>query len=144
MTAGANCPSSGGGVNCLLFTELTGVNTSVPALGSRFFWSSPPNHMYFPALTIDSLGRWLVSFNRSSATEFISLYGTYRLATDSPLTLRAPVLARTGEGAYHLDRWGDYGGTHLDPVNPDNGWIAGMYARQDGTWGTFIGVAPPY
>src|SRR5262249_5754025 len=39
-----------------------------------------------------------------------------------------------------LDRWGDYSGAGIDPVDQTTVWVAGEYARVEGgaEWGTWI------
>ena len=96
-------------------------------------------------MEIDSAANLVTVFNRSSATEFASIYTSAHAAIDAAGTLQTPILVQSGFAAYdpapNPPRWGDYSGAAPDPF--DGGasvWIAGEYARPDGgaDWGTWI------
>ncbi len=159
LAANDTCP---GPVSCLRLLELANV-ASAPVIGQNFAWTSPTIDLYYPALAITSVNRLLIGFNRSSPTEYASLYYTMRTPTTPPNILNVPALVRAGEAPYiYYDllggadpndpdsyRWGDYGGAHADPAYSNTVWIAGSYAKAGdqpcstssqglGLWGTFI------
>src|SRR5207249_4249920 len=51
---------------------------------------------FYPAIAVDSANNMILVFGRSSATEFPSIYYTWRLATDPPNTLRDSVPLKSG------------------------------------------------
>lgn len=114
-------------------------------------------HGFFPAITVDGANNVALVFGVSSTSEFPSAYYTGRLGTDPLSTLRAFTLLKAGEGIQNTptgnfngrQRWGDYFGAALDPVD-GSAWLLGEYVKTADTWGTWVanigwrtGPAPP-
>jgi hypothetical protein len=117
------------------------------AFGANNFW------YYYPAVHPDGNGNLFMVFTRSGLTEYASMRHTGRLQSD-PLGLQASTLVKAGEDNYvktfgtTRNRWGDYLGIALDPVDNTKVWMLGEYAATRlGTganaprWGTWFGQA---
>ncbi len=101
---------------------------------------------YFPSLAIDRFSNMVIGFSGSSATEFIGVYYSGRLATDPLGRVSLPVQYQEGvSGQNHPDgigrnRWGDYSGTSVDPVDGFSVYTAQTYGQTGNDWATRIGV----
>ncbi|MFQ5824398.1 MAG: choice-of-anchor D domain-containing protein, partial [bacterium] len=109
------------------------------AFGKDNFW------YFYPAVMVDKSGNLFMAFTRSGFTEFASARYTGRLTTD-PAGLQASALLKAGEANYvktfddPRNRWGDYNGIALDPVDNSKVWMFIEYAASPAnTWGTWIG-----
>ncbi len=96
--------------------------------------------MYYPAVSVDPQGNVAMVFERSSSTEYVSMYET-RIpaggAVDSSLRVN-PGLTSNASG-----RWGDYNAVANDPSDPSLIWIHGGYDNGNNHWATWIaGVRP--
>lgn len=100
---------------------------------------------YYPAITPDAEGNILMVFNRSSATEFAGVRFCGRHATDPAGMMSASGLLMGGKSyyvykdTYGRNRWGDYSGIGLDPVDTSSVWVYGEYSKSKTTWGTHVG-----
>ncbi len=99
------------------------------------------NYYYYPAIQIDSKDTLVTVFSGSSASTYASVYASGQLA-GATNTLGVPVLFKAGETSYTPNRWGDYSGAGIDPVDQTKVWVAGEYALNNGSgsseWGTAI------
>jgi hypothetical protein len=95
---------------------------------------------YFPAVSVDSSGDLGVVYNESSASEYVSLYITGRLSSDSKNTLEPASLAKAGNAALNPGRAGDNNGIALDPSSSNTFWAVAEYGESGQTcnWGTWI------
>jgi hypothetical protein len=107
--------------------------------GETGFWH------FYPAVEVDKDGNVAVTYSRSGDTEYIGAFFTTRLAGD-PAGFSGSVVLKSGEANYVKDfgggrnRWGDYNGIQLDPVNQNNFWIFTEYAKSPAnTWATRVG-----
>jgi hypothetical protein len=86
--------------------------------------------MYYPAAIADSAGTVFVGYDRSSSTEYPSVWATGRRRSSS--ALQPGVLLRTGVAPYLQPRWGDYTGIDLDTFASGpagaTAWYAGQWA----------------
>ena len=98
----------------------------------------------FPALTIDKDHNIAVTFSRSADTEYIGAYYTTWHAND-PAGFSPSLPYAEGMGNYvltysgNLNRWGDYFGIYLDPVNDYDVWMISEYAAATNIWSTYVG-----
>ena len=98
----------------------------------------------YPQLTVDKDSNIAVTFSRSADTEYIGGYYATKYNGDPPGLNESYPLA-TGKGNYVIDfgtgvnRWGDYLGIYLDPVNEQDVWVFPEYAAATNVWGTYIG-----
>lgn len=115
------------------------------AFGADNFW------YYYPAIHPDKNGNMHMVFTRSGTNEYASARYTGRLKTDPP-GLQASATLKAGEANYVKDfgsgrnRWGDYLGIALDPVDSAKVWMFGQYAAAhdrggNPLWGTWTGFA---
>lgn len=115
-------------------------NTAVDdyTYGAVGYW-----HIY-NHLAVDKDHNVAITFSRSGDTEYIGAYYTTRLANDPPGFERT-FLLKPGVANYVKDfnsgrnRWGDYNGVWLDPVDQNNFWIFTEYVSATNTWGTWVG-----
>ena len=106
--------------------------------GADGFW------YFYPTLMLDRQKNVYVGFSRSSLNEYPGAWFTGRLASDPP-GLAPSQLLQSGKGNYVVtfggsrNRWGDYQGIDLDPVN-EQVWLFQEYAAAPSNrWGTWIG-----
>jgi SdrD B-like protein len=96
--------------------------------------------LYYPAVTVDSVGTLFLGFDRSSSTEYPSCWASGRRRSDP--ALESAVLLKGGLTAMFQSRWGDYTGIDLDAAASGPGgavaWYAGQWAKGGGTFGTWI------
>ncbi|RKY19754.1 MAG: hypothetical protein DRQ55_09930 [Planctomycetota bacterium] len=112
---------------------------------------------FYPAINVDPMGNMVSVFSRCSATapEFAGARFTQKRGHEDFFQVSAPLKA--GESTYdkvydfapYRNRWGDYGGVAIDPVNTTHAWLTHEYAKPpgttippfigDGEWGTWIG-----
>jgi hypothetical protein len=90
---------------------------------------------YMPAVAVDGSGDLGLTYMESSASEYMSMYVTGRLASDPSGTMEAPVLVAAGTTTI-ANRIGDYSGISLDPSSPSTFWAASEYGLRG--WGTWL------
>ncbi len=137
-TSGCKPPGDKKTRSCARFIQ---IGTSPLAVLQDFNFGTAGTYYYYPAIATDVTNNLLTVFNRSSSTEYASVYASGRQTADPINTLQAPVLIKAGENSYQpfANRWGDYSGAGVDPVD-GKVWVAGEYARIEGgsEWGTWI------
>jgi len=99
-----------------------------------------PVHTFFPSIAADASGNAVFVFARSSPSEFISMCGTFRLASDPLGTTRPMSFIKQSTVPYTgAARWGDY--SHIEP-DPDTDFTQfwGMHEWTDtsNAWRTWI------
>ena len=109
----------------------------------------------YPSLAVNRAGDMLLGFASFSAQQFASGSYAYRAAGDPLGTLRAERVLKAGEDTYlrvfsdGRNRWGDYSGTSVDPVNDSDFWTIQEYAAARDPvsrayrWGTWWGRVVP-
>ena len=104
--------------------------------------SSTGQYFHMPAVAKNKRGEMAVIFSRTSSTIQADLMVTGRKSTDPVGSMGAPVVQATtpapygGSGGYN--RWGDYFGLDVDPVDDVTFWAYGMIGRADGRWATVV------
>jgi hypothetical protein len=107
-------------------------------------------YTYFPSLALNNNGDAAFGFCASAATIYAGAYCTVHLAGDAPGTVRASETVRAGDDYYvrtfggPRNRWGDFTGAALDPLDDNVVWLFNQYAMlrgsgtppEDGRWGT--------
>jgi hypothetical protein len=107
----------------------------------------------YPSLAVNASNDVLIGYTQFSASHYASAHYSFRFGTDSPSTLRADSVLKSGEGPYNnvstttaLNRWGDFSATVVDPVNDVSLWTIQEYAAApagspkttgSGRWGTW-------
>jgi hypothetical protein len=138
--------------SCAHFTEIS-TSGLTPVVVQDFTFGQNGQYYYYPAIQIDSSGNLIAVLNRSSSTEFPSVVASGQKISDGANAFEAPAVLKEGEVAYTpssamANRWGDYSGAALDPLDPTMVVLAGEYAASlgnifEGTgndnWATWIG-----
>ncbi len=109
------------------------------AFGSDGCW------YFYPAVASDAGNNLVMVFGRSCSDEYAGIRFTARSTADS--SLEPSVLLKAGEGSYvvpvgigeQTNRWGDFFGAAVDPVDPRKIWMVGEYAAARDTWGSYVG-----
>lgn len=113
-------------------------------LGSVGYW------YFYPTIAVDKDYNVGISFSRSGDTEYAGAYFLGKPFEKSLGDYPSQILQK-GKSNYVEDynsgrnRWGDYNGIWLDPVNQNNFWMNVEYVASTNKWGTWIGefrVAP--
>ena len=140
-SASAACTPSGDSIvrSCIHLIEVETVGA--PSVVQDIMFGAPGQYYSWPAIRTDSSANLYVSLTGTHGNMFASAMVTGRLATDPLNTLSGTCQLKAGEIDHLTDRWGDYLGAAVDPVNPNIVWVIGQYAKSDGAirWGTFIG-----
>lgn len=99
-------------------------------------------HYSMPAATSNSAGDIAVVFARSSASICMDFMGAGRKKTDPLGTMGAAKLLTTSPGNTYGgpggNRFGDYFGICVDPVDNTTFWGVGMVAQTNGNWLTVV------
>jgi hypothetical protein len=104
--------------------------------GAEGYW-----HIW-PALGVDRDNNIAITFTRTSTSEFPAAAFSWRLDTDPP-GLRPTEVFRPGVNTYvvvadNRNRWGDYMGMAVDPVDRNDFWMNTETVPALNTWGTWI------
>jgi hypothetical protein len=92
-------------------------------------------HLYYPAVTADNSGNVVMVFNRSSSSEYISMYSAKMPSGTS--VFGSSSLLVTGNTYMIQSRWGDYNAIQNDDAN-SGAWLMAGTARNSSTWATDI------
>ncbi|MCC7229878.1 MAG: hypothetical protein IT203_05755, partial [Fimbriimonadaceae bacterium] len=101
--------------------------------------SGTNSHM--PAVNTNAAGDISVIYSRNNASTNPEVCQSSRLAVDALGTIGAPQVLATSTGNYGSaggNRWGDYFGCEIDPVDNLTFWGIGMAAGAGGQWQTHI------
>ncbi len=105
---------------------------------------SPDYYYEFPALTVDKDGNVCLTYSRSSDNEYMGAFYSV-LANGDTSGYSGSFPLKEGRGNYVVNlggdqnRWGDYMGIYLDPIDQNKFWVFTEYASATNTWGTWIG-----
>jgi hypothetical protein len=97
----------------------------------------------YPSIIVDQEHNVAITYTRSGFTEYAGSYYSTRLSSD-PQGLSPSKVMTEGKGNYVVtfggdrNRWGDYLGAALDPVNQYNIWLYSEYAAATNSWGTWL------
>ncbi len=94
-------------------------------------------YTFFGDPGVDDQNNVVLQFNRSSASEFVSIQRTFRKSSDQSGTFREPLEVQTSTSAVTSGRWGDYSGIDEDPAAPSTFWAHDEYTRNG--WRTWFG-----
>jgi hypothetical protein len=127
---------------CLHFVQADAFAQTVT---QEITFGEPGTDYYYPAVALDASDNLLAVFNRSSSSEFVSVYASGHNASDAAGSFNAPTLVHASIAAYdpspYPPRWGDYLGISVDPFDAGGSvWVAGEYVGADGglNWSTWI------
>jgi hypothetical protein len=104
--------------------------------------------LYYPAITADVSNNMVMVYNQSCTDEYIGIRYTGRTPADVGLqpsaTLKAGEANYVRTGGDGRNRWGDYNGVAVDPVDPNRVWMFAEYAASPSSrWGTWFGQVIP-
>jgi hypothetical protein len=135
-------------------TTLTEGPTPVPPKNFQFgtIGVNSGKNSYYPAIAIGYTDLLVLTYMESSSSEYMSMYVTGRLLSDTLDTMEAPKLVQGGVAPYKgfgrrsgdpsPYRAGDFSGISVDPSD-GSFWAASEYAAATnsfgGNWGTAIG-----
>jgi uncharacterized protein YjdB len=102
------------------------------------------NFYAFPSMAVNTSNDALIGFSAFSASTYASAAYALRMNTDPTDSVRPLQVYRHGQASYYKtfsgadNRWGDYSGTVLDPVNQTDFWtIQEAAASPSNTWDTW-------
>lgn len=107
--------------------------------GEYQFAANAGSYTYFPAITIDAAGNLITVFNRSSASEYISVYGSG--VHGNTLLATSQVAIWHSSGPYNQSRFGDISGAAIDPADETTAWVAAEYVKDVTHFGTLVSQA---
>ncbi len=108
------------------------------ALGLNGYW------YFYPALMVDQDKNVIITYCRSSSSDYVSTFTSGRRSTDPP-GLSPSIPIKPGVANYVKDfgsgrnRWGDYSGVGLDPADLNAVWTLNEYPAGPNIWGTWVG-----
>jgi hypothetical protein len=127
------------------------INTATATAIEDVFFGADGFWYYYPAVMVDANNHLTMVMNRSGLNEYAGIRYTGRLNNDAP-GLQPSAQLKAGESNYvktfggPRNRWGDYNGIALDPIDTDKIWMYAEYAEtpvgpeeRDQRWGTWIG-----
>ena len=123
-------------VHYVRFNPWASTNLEDVAMGSTGYWH------FYTALVVDGNDNVLITYNRSSNSDFIGAFVAGHRASDPP-GLSPSILLKPGTSNYDItangrNRWGDYNGIYLDPVDSSVAWV-NTEIPTPGNWTTSIG-----
>ncbi|MGE4073730.1 MAG: Ig-like domain repeat protein [Lysobacterales bacterium] len=105
-------------------------------------------HTFYPNVAVNEYGHAAIGFSATASSIFPSSYFVTRRSNDSSGSTSSPILLRSGSAFYVRtfggdNRWGDYSGMAVDPVNQCF-WVYNQHANtrgtlisgEDGRWAT--------
>ena len=98
---------------------------------------------FYPALAVDIDNNVIISYSRSAANEYVGGFFTV-VDGKSGIPTKSITLVR-GNAYYEKDfgtgrnRWGDYSGAWIDPLDRKSFWICSEFVESLNNWGTWIG-----
>ena len=109
------------------------------------------NFYAFPSIAVNMNNDALIGYSRFSAGQYASANYSFRAGSDPLNMLREDMVLKAGEAPYveedtkGRNRWGDYSGTVVDPLNDVDMWTIQEYAASPSNrWGTWWGrIVPP-
>jgi hypothetical protein len=102
----------------------------------------------FPSIAVNRQEDVVIGFSQFSAQSYASAAYVSRSAGDPPGGMRAPIIARAGDGTFvsYVQRWGDYSSTVADP-DELTFWTIQEYASTPlgrfGTWWAHVPATAP-
>jgi hypothetical protein len=123
------------------------MNATSGALVQQGVFGARGFHYFYPAVMPDTNGNMTMVFCRSGRREFASIRFTGRNASDPLGQLQSSALLKAGLGnsqrldGFGRNRWGDYAGIAVDPIDPRQVWFHSMFADAGNKWGTWVGTS---
>lgn len=116
-----------------------GYPQAAPTLGQSGNVSSNQLHQFLPAISINAYEDISTMFAGSSSTVTANMLFTGRTSSDTAGAMGTPqILENSANIDYSRQRWGDYFGVDVDPVDDLHFWGIGMTVDPDNGWRTSI------
>ena len=107
--------------------------------------SHPDLDLFYPSIAANKSGVMVIGCNGCSSNSYISCYAYVGQTVNGVTTMKGPILLKAGLATYNHPvsgsssyRWGDYGTTSVDPVDPFRFWTIQMYPSTSDAWVTYI------
>ena len=126
--------------SCLHYISIdVSTNSAVEdvTIGQQGYW------YFYPSIAVDKYNNIALTYSRSGLTEYIGAYFLTKSAYSD--NFNGSRILQTGKAYYVKDfeagrnRWGDYNGIWLDPVNESHVWMFTEFAAKTNIWGTWVG-----
>lgn len=119
------------------------INTNTNLVEEDVSYGAPGLWHFYPAITVDSAHNIAITFCRSGDNEWVGAWFVTKAISDAPGFTVSNNL-RPGFGNYvrvasGRNRWGDYSGIWLDPVNQKDFWMHTEYAAAVNTYSSWVG-----
>src|SRR5436190_5293158 len=119
-----------------------GSSATTPTLFQSGQYDIDTSYRWLPSIAMDKDGNIALGYSKSSTSVFPGIYVTGRLAGDSAGTMGAEIEMQAGIGV-HLgagNRWGDYSGMTLDPIDQCTFYYTNEYLKTNGgfNWSTRV------
>ena len=119
-----------------------GSSTTQPTLFQSGTYDPDTSYRWLPSIAMDRDGNIALGYSKSSTTVFPGIYVTGRLVGDTAGTMGAEVEMQAGIGVQQGggNRWGDYSGMTLDPIDQCTFFYTNEYLKTNGAfnWSTRI------
>jgi hypothetical protein len=140
---GVHAVADGTGYSNVRYLKLD-MNTNTAVEDYRF--GDAQHYHTYPALGVDEDMNLIFTFSRSANNQYMGAYYASRLNTDPPNTMDITRVLQPGKANYvktfgdTRNRWGDYNGAFVDPVDQNNVWLFTEYAETPAnTWAGWVG-----
>ena len=113
------------------------IHTDINTIEKDVVMGDDQHFFFYPALAVDKNNNVIFSYSRSSVNEYAG--GYYTILPDSSVPTGSYAL-KPGNAYYYKDfgsgrnRWGDYSGAWIDPVDSLSFWICSEYVEALNTW----------
>ena len=120
------------------------VNVNTNTTDQDYVFGATGYWHFYPSIDVDINGNVALAYSRSSLNEYAGAFFTGRFLSDPPGFMGSQPIAE-GQGNYVVtyggdrNRWGDYTGIVLDPVDQTSFWALSEYVAATNTWGTRVG-----
>jgi PKD repeat protein len=115
-----------------------------PAVFQQGTFTPDTHHRWMGSIGMDKVGNIAVGYSVGGSDLYPSIRYTGREATDTPGVLQSEstIVDGTGSQLTSLNRWGDYSGMSIDPVDDCTFWYTTEYLQNSGTfnWSTRVAL----
>jgi hypothetical protein len=113
-----------------------------PTVFQQGTYAPDSSYRWMGSIAMDKAGDIALGYSVSSSTMNPAIRYTGQVPSDPPNTLQAEtsIIEGTGSQLPNLNRWGDYSGMSVDPVDDCTFWYTNEYLQTNGTfnWSTRI------
>jgi hypothetical protein len=138
--------TTGGGRNGARWCQVGNLSTTPVLLQSGTLFDSAganPRGFIMPSCAMTGQGHMVLGATYAGNNERTGCALASRLASDSPGTIGAPILAVVGTSNYNVQsvtpqRWGDMSKVDVDPTDDQTLWAFAEYCNADNSWGVRV------